>query len=245
MGEEEMEDVFGEALLAYFKGEPSTHQTERDDGYINEVDATMYFQGYDEWPEHEREAMLEAKGRVLDLGLGAGRHCLWLQEREYEVVGIDLSPLAVEVSRMRGVRDCRVMDMRSLDFPEGSFDTVLMMGANLGIAGDIPKIQGVLADIDRVTAPEAIIIGSTRDPLRTEEPAHLAYHEMNRQRGKPPGFVKIRINFRGQSSDWFDFLMMGEELLAEVLEPTNWKISRVYRSGNGEYFAILTKKNRN
>ena len=239
-----MKDPFGEALLAHFKGEPSDHQTERDDGFIREVDASMYFQGYDEWPEHEREAMLEAKGKVLDLGLGAGRHCLWLQETGHEAVGIDLSPLAVEVSRMRGVRDCRVMDMTTLDFPEASFDTVLMMGANLGIAGDIPEIRGVLEGIDRVTAPDAIIIGSTRDPLRTEEPAHLAYHEMNRRRGKPPGFVTLRINFRGQSSDWFDFLMMGEGLLAEVLEPTNWETSRVYGSGNGGYFAILTKKDR-
>ena len=237
-----MEDAFGEALLAHLKGEPSVHQTERDDGYINEVDATMYFLGYDEWPVYEREAMLEAKGGVLDLGLGAGRHSLWVQERGHDVVGIDVSPLAVEVSRMRGVSDCRVMDMRSLNFPTGYFDTVLMMGANLGIAGDIPVIQRVLEGIDRVTASDAIIIGSTRDPLGTDKPEHLAYHEMNRERGKPPGFVKLRINFRGRSSDWFDFLMMGEELLAEVLEPTNWEISKVYRSGNGDYFAILTKR---
>ena len=179
-------DAFGEALLAHIRGEPSDHQTERDDGFIREVDATMYFQGYDDWPEYEREAMLECKGRVLDLGLGAGRHYLWLQEKGHEVVGIDLSPLAVEVSRMRGIRDCRVMGMRTLDFPEGSFDTVLMMGANLGIAGEVPEIQAVLSDLDRVTTTDGVIIGSTRDPLKTEEPAHLAYHEMNRQRGKPP-----------------------------------------------------------
>ena len=237
-------DTFGLAFIAHYRGEPSTHHTERDDGHINEMDATMYFQPYEEWSEHERGAMLEARGRVLDVGLGAGRHSLWLQERGYEVVGIDLSPLAIEVSRLRGVKDARVMDVTNMDFPEGYFDTVLMMGANLGIVGEIPEIQGVLAGLDRVTKPDATIIGSTRNPLKTENPAHLAYHEMNRQRGRPPGLVRIRVNFRDVEGEWFDFLMMREELLAEILEPTNWKVSKIYGSGNSDYIAVLSKKDR-
>jgi SAM-dependent methyltransferase len=92
----EFEDTFGMAFMAHHKGEASVHQTERDDGLIRESDASMYFQSYDEWPEYEREAILKSKGRVLDVGLGAGRHSLWLQEKGYDVVGMDLSPLAVE-----------------------------------------------------------------------------------------------------------------------------------------------------
>jgi SAM-dependent methyltransferase len=237
-------DSFGLAFLAHYKGEPSTHSTERDDGYITEIDTTMYFTPYDEWPEYEQKAMLEARGRVLDVGLGAGRHSLWLQEKGHEAVGIDLSPLAVEVSRLRGVRDARIMDANDMDFPDDHFDTVLMMGANLGIVGDVPEIRKVLASLDRVTKSDATIIGSTRDPLKTGNPAHLAYHEMIRGRGKPPGFVRIRVNFRGVKGEWFDFLMMGEELLAEVLEPTNWEVSKIYGSGNGDYIAILSKKAR-
>ena len=239
-----IEDTFGEAFMAHYRGEPSIHQTERDDGYVTEMDASMYFASYEEWPEYEREAMLEAKGRVLDVGLGAGRHSLWLQERGREVMGIDLSPLAVEVSRLRGVRDARVVDVASMDFPDGCFDTVLMMGANLGIVGEIPEIRRVLSSLDRVTKPDAIIIGSTRDPLKTENPAHLAYHEMNRRRKKPPGLVRIRVNFRDVKGELFDFLMMGEELLSEILEPTNWEVSKIYGSGNGDYIAVLSKKGR-
>lgn len=229
-------------FMAHYKGEPSVHHIERDDGHIHETDASMYFAPYDGWPEYERKAMLEAKDRTLDVGLGAGRHSLWLQGRGHEVVGIDLSPLAVEVSRLRGVRDARVMDVTAMSFPDSHFDTVLMMGANLGIVGEIPEIQRILGNLDRVTKPDAIIIGSTRDPLKTENPAHIAYHEMNRGRGKPPGLVRIRVNFREEKGEWFDFLMMGEELLAEVLEPTNWRVSKTYGSGDNDYCAILSKK---
>ncbi|MCW3979211.1 MAG: class I SAM-dependent methyltransferase, partial [Candidatus Bathyarchaeota archaeon] len=108
---------------------------ERDDGYVDECDALEYFIEYEEWPQHERDALVWAKGGVLDVGCGAGRVTLWLQERGHEAVGIDLSPLAIEVSRARGVSDCRVMDARRLDFPEGHFDTAIMFGNNLGIGG--------------------------------------------------------------------------------------------------------------
>jgi ubiquinone/menaquinone biosynthesis C-methylase UbiE len=200
-------DTFGEVFMAHFRGEPSIHHTERDDGYINEVDASMYFETYEEWPEYERKAMLEAKGRTLDVGLGAGRHALWLQERGQYVVGIDVSPLAIEVCRLRGVKDVRVMDVTNMSFPDQNFDTVLMMGANLGIVGDVPEIQRILSSLDRVTKPEGFIIGSTRDPLKTENPAHLVYHEMNRHKGKPPGFVKeISKTYSSGKSDYIAVL---------------------------------------
>jgi SAM-dependent methyltransferase len=230
--------------MAHHRGEPSIHQTERDDGYINESDASRYFSPYEEWPEYEREAILEARGKVLDVGLGAGRHSLWLQDKGYEVTGFDLSPLAVKVSKLRGVKDVRVMDVTDMRFPSAHFDTVLMMGANLGIGGEVSEVQRVLESLDRVTKTNSIIIGSTMDPLKTENPAHLAYHEMNRQREKPPGLVRLRINFRDVNGDWFEFLMMEEDLLAEILVPTNWKVSEIIGSGNGGYIAILSKKDR-
>ena len=34
----------------------------------------------------------------------------------------------------------------------------------------------------------------------------------------------------------------GEELLAEILEPTNWRASKTYGSGDSDYIAILSKK---
>lgn len=49
-------DTFGLAFMAHYRGESSIHQTVRDDGHINEMDAAMYFQTYDEWPRYEQEA---------------------------------------------------------------------------------------------------------------------------------------------------------------------------------------------
>jgi 2-polyprenyl-3-methyl-5-hydroxy-6-metoxy-1,4-benzoquinol methylase len=42
------------------------------------------------------------KGRVLDVGCGAGRHSLYLQEKGFDVLGTDISPLASESASLGG-----------------------------------------------------------------------------------------------------------------------------------------------
>jgi len=74
---------------------------------------------------------------MLDL---AGRHALYLQDKGHKVVGIDTSPLALEVSKIRGVKDCRLMSLYNLVFPDSSFDTVLLLGQNLGL-GDVEGVR--------------------------------------------------------------------------------------------------------
>ena len=239
-----MTDAFGKALMAHLRGEEAEYLIERDDGYVDTPSymAREYFVGYEEWPQNEKEAVLESRGSVLDVGCGAGRAALWLQGRGHEVVAIDISPLALEVSRARGVKDCWLMDVRDLDFPEGYFDTVVMFGNNLGIAGDIPETRRMLDGLHRVTREDGIVIASTRDPLKTDNPVHLVYHEQNRRRGRPPGLVKIRICFWGECDDWFELLMVGEEELAEVLDPTGWTLEKVYSSEGANFTAILKKR---
>ncbi len=239
-----MTDAFGKALMAHLMGEEAEYLIERDDGYVDTPGsrAGEYFIGYEEWPPHERDAVLESRGRVLDVGCGAGREALWLQGRGHEVVGIDISPLALEVSRARGVKDCRLMDVRGLDLPEGHFDTVVLFGNNFGIAGGIPETRRMLDGLHRVTGEDGIVIASTLDPLKTDNPVHLVYHEQNRRRGRPSGLVRIRVCFRGECDDWFELLMVGEEELAEVLEPTGWILEKVYRSEGASYTAILKKR---
>ncbi len=238
----DIKDTFGKALFAYYNGCSSSYLIERDDGLAESLDVREYFIGYDEWPSYEREAALEAKGLVLDVGCGAGRVALWLQSRALEVVAIDVSPLALKVAELRGVRDCRLMDVRNLSFPKGYFDTVIMYGNNLGIGGDIPHTQHVLRSLYNITKEDGIVIASTRDPLNTENPAHLAYHERNRKRGRPPGLVRIRIGFQEEFDDWFELLMLSEDQLNEVLGPTGWTLNRTYKSEGANYIALLTKQ---
>ena len=84
---------------------------ERDDGYVNVMTADVYFAPFADWPERQHQAMQFVKGRVLDVGAGAGRHALHVQEQGHNVVAIDVSPMAIEVCRKRGVKDARVLSI--------------------------------------------------------------------------------------------------------------------------------------
>ena len=69
----------------------------------------MYFSEYENWHTIEKKAMVFVKGKVLDIGCGVGRHSLYLQKKGFDVLGIDNSPLAIKVSKLRGVKKTKIM----------------------------------------------------------------------------------------------------------------------------------------
>ncbi len=77
------EDAFGQMLWSYYNGNEVFEVVERDDGLKNTLDSKLYFSSYKEWHSLEQKAMRLVNGRVLDVGCGAGRHSLYLQEKRF------------------------------------------------------------------------------------------------------------------------------------------------------------------
>ena len=103
-------DAYGAELMAIHRGETDVEIIERDDGYIEAADGrAAYFGDASQWPDSERTALGFLRGRVLDIGAGAGRHAVFAQQHGLRVTAIDNSPLAVRVARLRGVKDARVL----------------------------------------------------------------------------------------------------------------------------------------
>lgn len=111
------------------------------------------------------------------------------------MLGIDISPLAIKVCKLRGLKKTRVKPIEDVDFKQGSFDTVIMMGNNFGLFGDLKKTRRLLRRFYRMTSEDALIIASSRDPYATSNHAHLRYHKLNHERGRMSGQVRIRIRY--------------------------------------------------
>ena len=227
-----MADAFGEMLRAGTGPEI----IERDDGFL-EAATIGYFAPVAHWPAVERRALRWARGRVLDVGVGAGRAALELQRRGRSVVGIDVSPGAVEVARARGVTDVRLLAFEEVDESLGRFDTVVMFGNNFGLFASPGKAKRLLRRLRPLA--DRIVAGSN-DPYATEDPAHLEYQEQNRKRGRMPGQLRLRVRHRDLIGSWFDYLIVSPDEMATILEGTEWRIRRLLQeSGSGYYVAVL------
>jgi SAM-dependent methyltransferase len=200
---------------------------ERDDGYFGvSSGAKLYFSEYKDWPQREKEAMKHVKGRVLDIGCGAGRHALYLQKKGFDVLGIDNSPLAIKVCKLRGLKKARVMSITQINFKRGSFSTVLMFGANFGLFGSFNRARRLLKRFYRITSDDALIIAESSDPYKTDNPDHLEYHKFNRRRGRMSGQLRIRIRFKKYIGNWFDYLIVSKEEMKKIIEGTGWKVKK-------------------
>jgi SAM-dependent methyltransferase len=209
---------------------------ERDDGFL-EAAKIGYFAPVAQWPAVERRALRWTRGRVLDAGLGAGRAALELQRRGRSVVGIDVSPGVVEVARARGVRDVRLLAFEDIDDSVGHFDTVVMFGNNFGLFGSPSKAKRLLR---RLRPLADRIVAASNDPYATEDPAHLAYQERNRKRGRAAGQLRLRVRYRDLIGPWFDYLIVSPDEMASIVEGTEWEIRRLLQqSGSGYYVAVL------
>jgi SAM-dependent methyltransferase len=234
-------DAYGRQLLTQYVGHvPTAEIVERDDGYIDTgSDPGTYFEDYHQWSPLERRAIKFAMGRVIDIGCGAGRHSLYLQQEGLVVTGIDSSPGAVKVCRLRGLKKALVRSIGEIGkFKPGSFDTVLMLGNNFGLFGSVAGTRRILRKLARITSQDAWIIAGTRNPYLTTDPDHLQYHRFNKKRGRMPGQIRLRVRF----GEWFDYLLVSPKEMEALLNNSDWQIERLIGSGEPTYFAIIRKK---
>jgi SAM-dependent methyltransferase len=222
-------DLFGQALLDFYKGRTCKAKIERDDGYVDEEDLSKYFAEYEIFPNAEKKALKQAKGRVLDIGVGAGRVALYLQSLGHEVVGIDVSDAVLEVSELRGVRKLVRMSACDLQFPKNSFDTAIAFCNNFGLCGSMEGVQGMLERLHSIIRKDGILLASSVQPTRTRQKAHLRYHKINLDRGRPPGQVTLRQLYGGRKGEWWDLLMVTLAEMRQLCEKTGWRTEKTYR----------------
>lgn len=213
---------------------------ERDDGLIYCGDPSEYFAPYRRWPPREKRAMRYVRGRVLDVGCGAGRIALHLQERGHGVLAIDNSPLALRVARRRGVRKTKLLSVADVDPALGVFDTILLLRNNFGLVGTEAGARRLLRRLDAVTSDRGRIVTDSVDPDRHDDPVFRSYRP--RKRAARPHAQRFRVRWKKYATPWFYYLMLSPSDLERVVDGTGWRVLRLVEDASPRFVAVLEKE---
>lgn len=241
------DDAWGAQLLAQYKSrnkDETFEIIEREDGYIAAGSPRgYYFWNYSKWSPTEKRAIAFVKGRVLDVGCGAGRHSLYLQKLGFDVTGIDNSPGAIKVCKLRGLKKARILPIERIgEFSQSFFETIIMFGNNFGLFGNPQQAKILLKKMHKITSPEAKIIVENRNPYKTKDPDHLQYHKLNKRRGRMPGQIHMRVRFGKLIGKWFDYLFVSPQEMRQILRGSGWRVKQLIVSSSSEYFAVIVKR---
>lgn len=239
------QDAYGHELLDHLQGFSGHEIVERDDGHfsVNLDTPQVYFSQYKDWMPNEKKAIRFARGRVLDIGCGAGRMMLYLKQKGLNVMGIDISPLAIEVCKKRGLKNVRVLSITQVDSKLGFFDTILLFGGNFGLFGNPKRAKWLLKRFHRMTSDEGRIIAVSCNPYMSTSIDNREYRVFNRGRGRRNGYLRFRIRYRKFVTPWQEWLLVSQKEMRSLLMDSGWKVKRLFGSPHSPaYYAIIDKR---
>ena len=233
-------DPMGRAIADYYKngvaGRLRVFSSMFDE---DEIPVAHLFREEDEMGELELKALELSKGRVLDVGAGAGCHALALQERGLMVTAIDVSPLSVEVMANSGVDDARLVDLYDTKLDE-KFDTILMLMNGSGIIGKIANMPQFFARIDQLLAEGGQVLLDSSDLifLFEDEDGGVDIDLA----GDYYGEVDFTMQYKNIKGETFDWLYVDFETLAFHASENGFEAELVMQGEHYDYLARLTRK---
>jgi SAM-dependent methyltransferase len=234
------QDAFGHVVSDRYAGRSVVEVVKRDDGCVFTSVARYYVAPFRFWWQQERRAMRIVRGRVLGLGCGAGRVGLHLQGRGHEVVGVDVSPLAVEVARRRGLADVRLGTIDSTVDRASASTRSCLLGNNLGILAGERQGRRLLRQLARIATDRSRVLADSYDPYEGASELALRYQARNRERGRMGGVERLRVRYRQYTTPWYDVLFASREEVKRLVAGTGWSVTRFIDHGPG-YVAVLDR----
>lgn len=206
----------------------------------DEMPVSHLFRTEAEMPPLERQALGLCRGRVLDVGAGAGCHSLALQERGFDVTAIDLSPLSVEAMRQRGVHHAVAADFLRDDSFGSGFDTILFLMNGLGIAGTADRLPRLLQRAASLLNPGGFILADSSD-LRyvfEDEDGHFSPADLDHYYGE----VDYQMRYGPVKGPRFDWLYADPDLLTRTAHDCGLSAEVTGRGLHYDYLAKISVK---
>lgn len=234
-----MKDLFGKAILDYqTNNSPEDLITETTISEEDEMSVAYLFRSYKEMPKMEQKALQLAKGKILDVGCGAGSHSLYLQnDLNLVVTAIDISPNAIEACKLRGIKDARVQDVMTLE--KESYDTILLLMNGAGMCGKLKNIPNFLIKLKSLLNPGGQILMDSSDIIYMFDddedggkwiPSDNEYY----------GEVVFNIGYKGEKEKPFNWMYIDYNTLQNAAFANNLQAELILEGEHYDYLAKLS-----
>lgn len=234
-------DIFGKAITAFFEKADETDIVVHSPDFDDDVIPVPYlFRSYKEMPPLEQQALKLCRGKVLDVGCGAGSHSLYLQqERNLVVTAIDTSAGAIDVCRKRGISDARNIAFE--DLSEEKFDTILLLMNGTGIVGKMKFLDAFFEQLKNLLAENGQVLIDSSDLIYlfdTDEDGGVWVDTTNGYYGE----LTYRLSYKAETSNSFDWLYLDFESLSLAADKHRFNCEKIYEGEHYDYLARLTVK---
>ncbi len=235
----DMKDPMGTAIADFLKnGKAGRLRVFSPDFEEDEIPVETLFRSFDEMPNVEQDALKMAKGRILDVGAGAGCHSLALQDMGKDVVAIDISELSVEAMKEQGVEKAECRDFFTM---EGKYDTVLMLMNGIGIAGTIAKLPRFFEQIDNILSEDGQLLLDSSDICYIfEEEDGIIYLPEDEQYY---GELVYQMQYKNIKGDEFEWLYIDADTLTEEATKHGFDTEIITEGEHYDYLARITRHN--
>lgn len=231
-----MKDLFGKAILDFqTDNSPEDLITETNISEADEMSVAYLFRNFNEMPKLEKKSLQLAKGKILDVGCGAGSHALYLQEKGFDVTAIDISSNAVKACELRGLKDVRVQNI--LDMENVKFDTILLLMNGTGIFGTLKETSKYLHKLKSLLNPNGQILIDSSDLI------YMFDEEEDGSYSVPAdgyyGELSFTISYKNQTEDTFPWLYLDYNTLQNAAHANGLQCELIMEGKHFDYLAKL------
>lgn len=232
-----MKDLFGRAILDYqTNNEPQNLITETDISEADEMKVAYLFRSFNKMPKLEQKALQLSKGKILDVGCGAGSHSLYLQEKGFDVTSIDSSEKAIQACKLRGLKNARTQNL--LDIQNETFDTILLLMNGTGIFGTLPQTSIYLQKLKSLLNPNGQILIDSSDIIYMfdQEEDGSFYVPADGYYGE----LTFTISYKNQTEEPFPWLYLDYNTLQNAAHANGLNCELVIEGDHFDYLAQLS-----
>ncbi|HAT81712.1 MAG TPA: SAM-dependent methyltransferase [Flavobacterium sp.] len=231
-----MKDLFGKAILDFQTNNyPEDLITETSISEADEMSVAYLFRTYEQMPKLEQKALELAKGKILDVGCGAGSHSLFLQnEINLDVTSIYISPKAIKACELRGLKKTRIQNVVAIE--KEKFDTILLLMNGTGVFGTLKQTPKFLQKLKSLLNPNGQILIDSSDIIYMFDDDSDLRKSIN-VKGYY-GELTFTILYKNETEDPFPWLYLDYNTLYNVALDNDLQCELILE---GEHYDYLAK----